>query len=290
MSQRAPRGHWRHRFATEEVYNWTLNKWNTINQRTVNGKYVRELASSINPQHQSYLKKGIKLEINQEDFFDYCSDNEQKILEMMSNGERPSIDRLDTEKDYTLENIQIIPLLVNLTKDRSGDGDYRSYIGSPLKRLGNRKIYLATHPETRDLRFSDKLLDIANPHTIMNAIGIWDARLDEPYDETSEHYGYYLEVLGSVLQALEEHKTLIDLQAKLTASRALIKAQKAKDLETLAIYHQEKAWAKSRPEYASVYLANNRLAMRGLLDTTAQRQTILDLQEMYRQRDADLLQ
>ncbi len=289
MSQRAPRGHWRHRFATEEVYTWTVNKWNTINQRTVNGKYVRESASSINPQHQSYLKKGIKIEISKEDFFDYCSDNEKKILEMMVNGQRPSIDRIDIEKDYTWENIQIIPLLVNLRKDRTGDGASRSSVGSPLKRLGNRKIYLATHPETRDLRFSDKLLEVANPHVIVNAVGIWDARLDEPYDEASPHYGYYLEVLGAVLEALEAQKALVDLQAKLTASRALIKAQKAKDLETLAIYRQEKAWAKSCPEYASVYLANNKLAMRGLLGTTAQRQTILDLQEMYRQRETNML-
>jgi hypothetical protein len=289
MSQRAPRGHWRHRFATEEVYNWTVNKWNTINQRTVNGKYVRESASSINPQHQSYLKKGIKIEISKEDFFDYCSDNEKKILEMMVNGQRPSIDRIDIEKDYTWENIQIIPLLVNLRKDRTGDGASRSSVGSPLKRLGNRKIYLATHPETRDLRFSDKLLEVANPHVIVNAVGIWDARLDEPYDEASPHYGYYLEVLGAVLEALEAQKALVDLQAKLKASRALIEAQKAKDLESLVTYQTAKAWAKSCPEYASVYLANNKLAMRGLLGTTAQRQTILDLQEMYRQRDSNLL-
>lgn len=283
MSIRTPRGHWRHRFATSEVYDWTMNKWNTINQRTVNGQYVRELASSINPQHMSYLKKGIRIEISKEDFFDYCSDNEQKILEMMVNGQRPSIDRIDIEKDYTLENIQVIPLMKNLTKDRAGNPS-ESRVGDPMVRLGNRKVYLATHPDTKDIRFSDKLLEVDKPMYILRAVGVWDSRLDEPYDTESEHYGFYLEVLGKLLDGVSSRKAMADLEQSIRLRKAAEKLKKLANSSHVQAYHKLKAWAKACPEYASIYLNNQRLGSQGHLDQTAQRQTMDDLKALYESR------
>lgn len=289
---KAPRGHWRHRFATEAVYNWTNWKWCTINQRTINGEYATGLAASKNPQQQSYLKQGIKIEISKEDFYDFCSDNEQKILEMMNNGERPSIDRIDIKGDYTLENIQVIPLMKNLTKDRAGNPS-ESRVGDPMVRLGNRKVYLATHPDTKDIRFSDKLLEVDKPMYILRAVGVWDSRLDEPYDTESEHYGFYLEVLGKLLEGVSARKAMKDMEQSIRLRKAAEKLKKLANSSHVQAYHKLKAWAKACPEYASIYLNNQRLGSQGHLDQTAQRQTMDDLKALYESRGefpSDLLQ
>lgn len=289
---RVPRGHWRHRFATAEAYDWTVSRWRVINQRTVNGLYALESASSKNPQHISYLRKGIRIEISQEDFFDFCSDNEQKILQMMADDLRPTIDRIDIDGHYSLENIQIISLAENLSKDRNGTTSSESKVGDLVIRLRNRKKYLETHPDTKTIRFSDKLLKMGSLAHIVDAIGVWNPLLDEPYteDTESEAWKAYSLAICSIKEAFSARQRKVDLAEVLNASReARRKAREArkpiqqKIEQAQSEYRRLKLWAKTKPEYEEVYAKC--CEDRELYPVTPQRRAMDLLKEMYEGKD-----
>lgn len=285
---KAPKGHWRHRFATAEVYSWTVIRWNTINQRTINGKYANQPSVTRNPQNMSYFKKNIRIDVSQEDFFDFCSDNEQKILQMMVDGLRPSIDRIDVDGHYTLENIQIISLAENLSKDRMRKREdtisMTSLYGNLYVKLNNRRVYLDSHPECMGLKFIDHLIFLAKPRIISKAIGCWDPLLDTPYVEDPESPAWkaYTEALSRVKEAVSAHDAEQSmarvLQAARDARRAAREARKPIK-KNISEYRRLKLWAKSKPEYQEVYekCCEERL----FYDITPQRRAMEILRGMY---------
>jgi hypothetical protein len=81
--------------------------WTNMNIRC--GKYIHLQTSRKNDSY-----KGIIIEFSRKEFKRWCIDNSHMIL----NCKRPSIDRLDKNKNYTLENIQILELEENIRKDK----------------------------------------------------------------------------------------------------------------------------------------------------------------------------
>jgi len=80
--------------------------WLGMNQRTVNGSCPawNERAK------QKYLKRGLTLDFSKEQFYAWCDQNAETILTLKKSNERPSIDRIDDERGYSLENIRILSL------------------------------------------------------------------------------------------------------------------------------------------------------------------------------------
>ena len=80
-----------------------LNRWSGIKSRT-------------NPSDKkygisAYAKRGIKLKMTKDEFYMFCDLNEKKIMQMWQKkalGDAPSINRIDSMKHYSLDNIEII--------------------------------------------------------------------------------------------------------------------------------------------------------------------------------------
>lgn len=68
-----------------------------------------------NPKNKCYST--IKVCFTRQQFKDWCLSQKEYILSL----ERPSLDRKNSELDYTLDNIQIIELSANIKKKRFGN-------------------------------------------------------------------------------------------------------------------------------------------------------------------------
>lgn len=79
-------------------------RWNGINQRTINGRNP----SWNNRFARFYLEKGIRLEMAREEFYGWCISNWHIARTIQSKGMTASVDRIDSNGPYSLENIQII--------------------------------------------------------------------------------------------------------------------------------------------------------------------------------------
>ena len=88
---------------------FATRKWNQINKRTINGSSPHWGCKS----HRHYLNKGIKLLITKNELKQFVTDNWSKITAMWEKGQTPSIDRIDSDGHYSLDNIQFIPLREN---------------------------------------------------------------------------------------------------------------------------------------------------------------------------------
>lgn len=105
-------------------------------------KFVNQRWSNINfrcsKKGQAYGKnkcyQGISVEFSKEEFKAWCLKQKSNILSL----KKPSIDRIDSSKNYSLENIRVIELKDNISRKRYG-GTYVN--GSKSKSLrGIRKV------------------------------------------------------------------------------------------------------------------------------------------------------
>ena len=83
------------------------SRWIAMNIRA--GKYRH-----IQTKNKCLTYKNINIEFSQPEFKKWCYDNKEYILSLT----RPSIDRINKNLNYTLENIQIIELIENIRKDK----------------------------------------------------------------------------------------------------------------------------------------------------------------------------
>jgi hypothetical protein len=85
------------------------SSWINLNIRAGNGKYHHLATRS---KCKSYVE--IDVLFSREEYKNFCILNENNILKLS----RPSLDRKDNNKHYTLENIQFIELKDNIRKEK----------------------------------------------------------------------------------------------------------------------------------------------------------------------------
>lgn len=83
--------------------------WCNLNTRCANGKYAH---LQTEYKCKSYLN--VNIEMTREEFKKFCISQESIIVSLS----RPSLDRLDNSRGYSLDNIQIIELADNIRKDK----------------------------------------------------------------------------------------------------------------------------------------------------------------------------
>lgn len=93
--------------------------WINLNLRCGNGIYrLRGLLNSVTlDKSKSY--EDINICFTRSEFRDWCWLHQNQIEEL----NRPSIDRIDRTKHYTLDNIQILELAYNIRKDHTKFSD-----------------------------------------------------------------------------------------------------------------------------------------------------------------------
>lgn len=117
------------------------NRWASINQRSVNGAYANEPSVQATPQHISYKKRNIMLEMTKEEFYAWMYSVEHIHNEIVARGDKSSIDRIDSNRGYSLDNIRMVALHKNI-EDRIGKPC--KYVEESMKKeIGdrNRKKY-----------------------------------------------------------------------------------------------------------------------------------------------------
>lgn len=249
-------GYWSNRFVYRDVYKWTFLKWTTINQRTVNGKYAKAPSVCANPQQISYLKHNISINMTQEEFFDYCARNENKIHGMIAAGERPSIDRICPQCDYAIENIQIIPLLDNMTKDSDPNGIKTPY-DRDANRLRNRLMYTRSHVYYTPLVIDDyirtwKMRDVKDAVKLGLIPNAYQEKTEMLCDNATTEF---LNAKEAERQARINQQTDLLVERHTKRQSALIEASKKK--QELTQFHADKEWIKTQPMYTEVKLATS---------------------------------
>lgn len=103
------------------------SSWTNMNIRA--GKYRH-----LQTKNKCKNYENIIIEFNLNEYKEWCLKREKYILSL----ERPSLDRINSLKNYKLENIQIIELKQNISKKKPGN----NYLNGPLsnKKRGVRKI------------------------------------------------------------------------------------------------------------------------------------------------------
>jgi hypothetical protein len=76
------------------------NTWNNIKRRVING--------NITPNNKAYADKGIMLKMTKEEFYEFCDNNKDTIMDFYSKQITPSLDRIDPYSHYQIGNLQII--------------------------------------------------------------------------------------------------------------------------------------------------------------------------------------
>ena len=90
------------------------NRWASLNQRCVNGEYKNSESVTKNFQQFSYHKKGITLDMTKDEFFAWMLSVKPIHDEIVSNGDRSSINRIDSRKGYSVDNIELISIHKNI--------------------------------------------------------------------------------------------------------------------------------------------------------------------------------
>ena len=87
-----------------------LNLFANVNIRTSNGRYKKHRCKR---RHAAYLKKNIKQNLTFKELCLLVEHNWYKIRKMQF----PELNRIDMEKDYVLENLEIIERAEHIEKD-----------------------------------------------------------------------------------------------------------------------------------------------------------------------------
>lgn len=90
------------------------NRFSSINQRCIGGKYCNNKSVLKNNQQRSYHKKGITLEMTKQEFYDWMMSVKPIHDAIVANGDRSSINRIDSRKGYSVDNLELITLHKNI--------------------------------------------------------------------------------------------------------------------------------------------------------------------------------
>lgn len=117
------------------------NRWASINQRTINGKYNSSESVQRCEQMKSYHKKQITIDITFEEFRNWMLDNEDLHNEIVESGNKSSIDRIDETKGYSLDNMRLISLHENIENRYGKECEYQPNEEKTKKKTQNQKNY-----------------------------------------------------------------------------------------------------------------------------------------------------
>lgn len=118
------------------------NRWNSINQRCINGKYAKSISVQYSPQFQSYHKQNITINMTKEEFTNWMLSVEQIHNDIISVGEKSSIDRIDETKGYEIGNLQLISLHSNIEKRYKTTCKCQPKEQKDKVKIKNQKYYL----------------------------------------------------------------------------------------------------------------------------------------------------
>jgi len=88
--------------------------WSALNERTINGARPRWGHKAA----MQYLSRGRKLLFSKDEFYSFCDANKNLILALYASGDKPSLDRKDTDGNYSLSNIRVLSLKENLSRPK----------------------------------------------------------------------------------------------------------------------------------------------------------------------------
>lgn len=91
-----------------------LKSWTTLNQRTINGSHP-----AFTRRNSKYMSNKIRLEFTCDELSAWVDIKWEEIAEIYALGGTPSIDRKDRKGHYSIDNIQILELKENISKDHS---------------------------------------------------------------------------------------------------------------------------------------------------------------------------
>lgn len=117
----------KHRSEYSKIIN---NRWHSINQRCVNDLYSTSNSALHSPQFVSYHKRGITINMTREEFTNWMWSVKDIHDEIIRNGDKSSIDRIDEDRGYEVGNIQLISLHANIEKRLGKKCDF----GAPDKK------------------------------------------------------------------------------------------------------------------------------------------------------------
>jgi hypothetical protein len=83
--------------------------WNSLQRRTTNGTRPNWGAD----REERYLRRGIRLEMTRTDYYSWCQNHREDILSLYNSNDTPSIDRINSDGHYSIDNIRVIPEPVN---------------------------------------------------------------------------------------------------------------------------------------------------------------------------------
>lgn len=81
--------------------------WSNLQNHTVNG------SRKPSARAKSYINKGIRIEFTKEEFYKWCDEQHEVILNLFTLDDKPSLDRINPNGHYSLDNIRILPFRQN---------------------------------------------------------------------------------------------------------------------------------------------------------------------------------
>lgn len=133
------------------------NRWASINQRTVNGKFTTSQSAQKCPQLKNYRDRGITLDMTYEEFKGWMLANEGIHNEIVATGDKSSIDRIDEELGYSLDNIQLIPLHKNIEKRFGKECEKLNEYEKQLKKEQNKRVYEREGVKINTIEYNGKI-------------------------------------------------------------------------------------------------------------------------------------
>ena len=104
-----------------------------------------------------YYGKGIEIRMTKEEFYNWCERYKDLIENMYKNGEIPTVDRIDSNGHYEIQNIQIISLKENSARARKINISKPIWSQNLITNEVNLFLYGAGSKEFKDAGFCKTL-------------------------------------------------------------------------------------------------------------------------------------
>lgn len=265
-NNRKNKGYWLSKFTDRGAYDYTVGVWSSLNQRCVNGRYVNSPATIRNKQQLSYLAKGIRLELTQEEFYTFTANNESLIASIISKGLKPSIDRIDPDKHYSLDNIRILELQLNRAIGKANIG-VSGKVSKIEYYLRNRLAYITGQ------KFEPKVKLVIDDWVrryfkFPQGIGLLTNLIEKgEFENYSEKLKDEVEIPKKVIQTylkMKEQKAATEiLQKEIDEKKKLKKLKSTSKRETISQRKTKRKEIKNHPDYQNLYqyIHNRRKAL-----------------------------